>query len=266
MSSAPDPTGSARSPGTPSVPVNDPCAAAVLVPRGDHEKLDDWGVSRPRAESCAAASSLSDGRCAGVAGSPVRGVAGHSGHPAHVRAGDRQASPCPQPLRAGLGERPPVRHRTRTDHVTAAGRAAHLRRRAGSSRARARAPHQRRPDGTASPRRARWQSSTATSWMRCTGWGSMSASRSTRQRCRIPIPFPEDRTHATYDAEHAQTVSSRALDDRRGDERASSEVPWQDDPGAVLLGDVRPRADPVLGPARRAAPRCHHDISAPTRS
>ena len=63
------------------------------------------------------------------------------------------------------------------------------------------------------PSAGRWQSSTATSWMRCTGWGSMSASRSSRQRCRIRFPFR--RTAFTRPmTSRTQAVSSRAVDGR----------------------------------------------------
>ena len=129
---------------------------------------------------------------------------------AHVHAGDRQASPCAEPLRAGLGERAPLRHPSRAttspvpfrlrsfdaefdlhDHS--------LLLRTGDGQS------QRRPLGGPV---ADFYSDVMEALRRMGIDVSISVIPS---EVPDPIPFPEDRTHATYDAAQVRALSSRAL-------------------------------------------------------
>ena len=72
-----------------------------------------------------------------------------------------------------------------------------------------------------------------------------------------PIPFPEDTRHAAYDAAAAHAVLARAGAGRPRLPPVPHRLPRQGEPGAFLLGRLRPRGDALLRPAGAAASGRH---------
>ena len=69
------------------------------------------------------------------------------------------------------------------------------------------------------------------------------------------IPFAEDRAPRAYDGAYAQRFWRVLLAADRVLKRVPHRLPRQGQPGALLLGQLRPGGDPVLRPAGPASPR-----------
>ena len=72
------------------------------------------------------------------------------------------------------------------------------------------------------------------------------------------IPFGEDRAHASYDPDAAQPLLARAPAGRPGVQAVPRALSRQVQPGALLLGQLRPRGDALLraAGARRIRAAC----------
>ena len=70
-----------------------------------------------------------------------------------------------------------------------------------------------------------------------------------------PIPFAEDRTHKSYDRESVERFHRLLVSVDKVLQNFRARIHRQMQPGAFLLGQLRPRRDAILRPARAAAVR-----------
>ena len=68
------------------------------------------------------------------------------------------------------------------------------------------------------------------------------------------VPFAEDTAPRDYDRDSAERLARSAGGDRAGVRALPRRLHRQGEPGAFLLGQLRPRGDPLLGPDGAAAP------------
>ena len=71
----------------------------------------------------------------------------------------------------------------------------------------------------------------------------------------LAVPFAQDTEHASYDAAAVRLFWGQLVQAEPGDHGVPLRVRRQGQPGALLLGQLRPRLHPVLRSDRAAAPR-----------
>ena len=185
-----------------------------------------------------------------MAGSALFGLAGSPRNTAPLDADGRQDAAGPRPGRQPLVARPPVPDRPRADHVARPGRRPARSRSTstssttpcGSRRATAAGGSSAGPPagGRLLPGRDRAHSTPS---------GSKSASGPTPVEIADPVPFAKDPRHAAYDRQAAHTFWRLLVQADRLLKAFRGRLRRQVQPGPLLLGQLRPGGDPVLGPA-----------------